>query len=134
MNVLEIQEWLESIQHDIETVQLIIKENGHADIGIYHLHQAVEKYLKILFLLLEKEFPRIHFLDRLYSILIQDYSQLEKILSDIIFIDQYLPKLRYPTGDKLEHLDLIHCWDHYRNIEQVLKEILSNKIIKGGSK
>ncbi len=44
MKELEIAEWLETIKHDIETVKLILRENGHADIGIYHIHQAVEKY------------------------------------------------------------------------------------------
>ncbi|MFA5879846.1 MAG: HEPN domain-containing protein [Candidatus Margulisiibacteriota bacterium] len=128
MNVLEIQEWLETIKHDTATVELIIKENGYADIGIYHIHQAVEKYLKILFLLKTKDFPKVHFLDRLSSILIETYPQIEQILKELLFIDKFLPKLRYPVSDKLEKENLLECWSQFQKIQTVIKKIISENL------
>ena len=39
----DIKEWLNLAAHDTDTVKLLIKEKGHADIIIYHVHQAIEK-------------------------------------------------------------------------------------------
>lgn len=41
MNDDEVQEWLDVATHDIDTVHLLIREKGHPDIIIYHIHQAV---------------------------------------------------------------------------------------------
>ena len=41
--------WLEVAKHDSETAQLILINKGYPDIGIYHIHQAVEKLFKALF-------------------------------------------------------------------------------------
>jgi HEPN domain-containing protein len=44
MNETDVKEWLTLASHDIETAELLIKQKGHADIIIYHIHQAIENY------------------------------------------------------------------------------------------
>ena len=46
MSSNEVDEWLEAGRHDIDTVHLLIREKGHPDIIIYHIHQGVEKMIK----------------------------------------------------------------------------------------
>ena len=44
MSAADCQEWITLANHDAETVDLLIKQKGHADIIIYHIHQAIENY------------------------------------------------------------------------------------------
>ncbi|OGB89714.1 hypothetical protein A2625_06300 [candidate division WOR-1 bacterium RIFCSPHIGHO2_01_FULL_53_15] len=48
MSEIDIKEWLILASHDADTASLLIKQKGHADVIIYHIHQAIEKLLKAL--------------------------------------------------------------------------------------
>ncbi|MCK5558975.1 MAG: HEPN domain-containing protein, partial [Thermoplasmata archaeon] len=41
-----VNEWLERANHDFQVAKLLFKENHYFDIALFHIHQAVEKYLK----------------------------------------------------------------------------------------
>ncbi len=40
------EEWFERGKRDIETARLLFEHKGYADVIAYHIHQAIEKYLK----------------------------------------------------------------------------------------
>jgi len=127
MNANELEHWLEVAKHDADTAKLIIDNNGHADIGIYHIHQAVEKLLKAIFVFDNKNPPKIHHLDQLLNMLIDRHTQLIDISKDIITVDSYLPKLRYPVSEKLDDSDLLKCWTSFNAIQNALMIIITNK-------
>ena len=61
------QEWFERGDHDIETARMIIQGNGFTDMSAFHIHQAIEKYLKGFLVFHQKKPPRIHELDILLT-------------------------------------------------------------------
>ena len=71
-------EWFERGQHDLETTQLILNHSGHTDTAAYHVHQAVEKYLKGYLMLYGKKPPRIHELDTILNLII-DFDEVDSI-------------------------------------------------------
>ena len=73
MREADITEWIRLANHDIDTANTLIKEKGHADVIIYHIHQAIEKLLKALLIKSNKKIEKIHYLDRLLADLINDY-------------------------------------------------------------
>lgn len=55
------------------------------------------------------------------------YPEINIILREIMFIDKYLPKLRYPVSDRLIDIDLINCWENFQKIEITMKNIISKE-------
>ena len=41
-----VEEWIERAEHDLEAAQLLLDWEAHSDIVLFHIHQAIEKYLK----------------------------------------------------------------------------------------
>ena len=123
MNEQEIKLWLEVAQHDADTAQLIITNKGHADIGIYHIHQAIEKLLKALYLSVNIQPPRVHFLDQLVSQLEFHFPKIVNSIDNIILIYKYLPKLRYPNSDQIKFDELLDCWDAFAQIKKTIDSI-----------
>ncbi len=66
-------------------------------------------------------------MDKLSSDLMKAYPEINIILREIMFIDKYLPKLRYPVSDRLIDIDLINCWENFQKIEITMKNIISKE-------
>jgi HEPN domain-containing protein len=120
MNEYELSEWLEVATHDIDTVRLLIRENGHPDIIIYHIHQAVEKLLKTIILRSGALFEKSHRLDKLLGHAITSYPDLIHIKDAVLEIDFYMPKLRYPAGERIEAHTAVRLFEVYSSIEEIL--------------
>jgi HEPN domain-containing protein len=120
MNSSELLEWLEVAKHDSDTVHLLIRENGHADIIIYHIHQAVEKLIKALLIKSNAAFEKSHRLDKLLGKALLYYPDLITIKDQILEIDYYMPKLRYPAGEKIEFATAMRIYKLYLSIEEQL--------------
>ena len=41
-----VKEWIERGKHDLEVAKILIAEEEYSDVVLFHIHQAVEKYLK----------------------------------------------------------------------------------------
>jgi HEPN domain-containing protein len=121
----DFNEWLELANHDTDTVKLLIKEKGHADIIIYHVHQAIEKLLKAMLIKAGETFDRTHFLDKLLAGAIGKYSELAKYEADVLAINLYLPKLRYPYGDVIEFSEAEEVNCKFIKIRQAMLSLLS---------
>ncbi len=117
-------EWVRLAGYDIETVELLIKNNGRAEIIIYHIHQAIEKLLKAIILKNNLKVERVHFLDKLLSMIIKKYPELKNVEDEILEINLYLPKLRYPYGDQIEFYEAKYIYTKFKKIHNILTKIL----------
>jgi len=101
--IKQAMEWLGRGSHDIETAQLLYDNRGHIDSIAFHIHQALEKYLKGYLIFFGKKPPKIH--------------DLGSLLNHIIFLDDsfagyrdlcekstlYYIDSRYPPGPLIEY-------------------------------
>ena len=95
---MQAEEWFERGRHDIETAQLLYDERGHTDSIVYHIHQALEKYLKGYLVLHGKRPPRIHELDTLLNRITTFDSGLVGFLELCEKASRYYIEARYPPG------------------------------------
>ncbi|MFQ5863314.1 MAG: HEPN domain-containing protein [Candidatus Brocadiales bacterium] len=119
--------WFERGAHDIETAQLLHDRQGYTDIIAFHIHQAVEKYLKGYLVFNDKKPHDTHEL----KLLIKEAAKLDQGLSEYVeFCDRvtrYYVQECYPTGPLIEYSyqelakDLEEAW----NLTNRIKEILS---------
>ena len=101
MSDKELLEWLYLAEGDKETADFLYKESGRPEIIIYHYHQALEKYFKYFLLSNKQEISKMHSLDKLLSDIVKISPEYINIKQDVLLINSYLPKLRYPYGDRL---------------------------------
>ena len=101
MSDKELLEWLYLAEGDKETADFLYKESGRPEIIIYHYHQALEKYFKYFLLSNKQEISKMHSLDKLLSDIVKISPEYIEIKQDVLLINSYLPKLRYPYGDRL---------------------------------
>jgi HEPN domain-containing protein len=123
----EVRAWLEVFNHDIDTVRILLKEKGHADIIIYHIHQAVEKLLKAVLVKNNAAVEKIHRLDKLLNKAIAYHPELNEIADEVLEIDFYMPKLRYPAGEHIEFDTAVKLFNKYQKIEKVLLHYADEK-------
>ncbi len=116
-------EWYFYAKSDFDQVlDMMKKANPHYHIGIYHLHQSVEKLLKLLIMIhaRQEEPPRTHDLLKLSIKAAESFSEIVSYQDSLIDLHEYLPRLRYPTGDRITHDDLEIC---FAKVEPVLKAL-----------
>ncbi len=41
-----VEEWFERGKHDLEVARFLLTEEEYSDVVLFHIHRAVEKYLK----------------------------------------------------------------------------------------
>ncbi|OHB95876.1 MAG: hypothetical protein A3I59_01855 [Planctomycetes bacterium RIFCSPLOWO2_02_FULL_50_16] len=114
--------WFERGTHDIETAQLLLDKQGYTDIIAFHIHQAVEKYLKGYLVFNGKRHHDTHEL----KLLVKAAAELDQGLSRHVgFCDRitrYYVQECYPSGPLIEY--------SYQELAQDLKEAweLTNRI------
>ncbi len=118
--------WFERGAHDIETAQLLVDKQGHTDIIAFHIHQAVEKYLKGYLVFNGKKPHDTHEL----KLLVKEAAKLDQGLSGHVgFCDKvtgYYVQECYPTGPLVEYSyqelagDLREAWDLTNRIKEIL--------------
>jgi HEPN domain-containing protein len=124
MNENELNQWVTLALHDAETAQLLIHESGYPEIIIYHMHQAIEKYLKALLVKAGHTVRRTHHIDVLLSELIQTYPSLKEIEEPVLFLHTYSPRLRYPSGDTLQSSDVDIITPKFQQILATIRSVI----------
>ncbi len=120
--------WFERGSHDIETARLLLDKQGYTDIIAFHIHQAVEKYLKG-YLVFNGKRPRdTHEL----KLLITEAAQLDGGFATHAGlcdkITGYYVQECYPTGPLIECSyqelagDLREAWDLTNRIKEILSK------------
>ncbi len=41
-----VREWIERGKHDLDAAKILLRERGYFGVVVFHIHQAIEKYLK----------------------------------------------------------------------------------------
>ena len=117
-------EWFERGRHDIDTAQLLYDERGYADIIVYHIQQALEKYLKGYLVLRGKKPPKIHELDTLLNQVVVFDKSIINFLELCEKASRYYIEDRYPPGPPVDYeydeikTDLKKAWELTRSIEK----------------
>ena len=72
------QDWFTKARQDVRTVEILLREEGDAEVAGFHLQQATEKYLKGYLLSQGWELQRIHNLEVLLNAAICFDPELER--------------------------------------------------------
>jgi HEPN domain-containing protein len=93
-----VEEWLEKAKHDLETANLLLDKKGYPDVVVFHIHQAVEKYLKGFLINKGWKLRKIHDIETLLS----EAIRFDKYLEDYLDFGRKLTAFyygeRYPVG------------------------------------
>lgn len=119
---MQADEWYERGRHDIESAQLLYDERGYTDTIAFHIHQALEKYLKGFLVLHGTKPPKIHELDTLLHHAAAFDQRLIEYLELCEKASRFYLSDRYPPGppvvyeyDEIRH-DLDLAWELIRRI------------------
>ena len=92
------EEWFEKGDHDLETAQLLYDECGHSDSIVFHIHQAIEKYIKGYLVLNGRRAQRIHELDALLAQIADFDDSLGEFIGFCEKASRFYIESRYPLG------------------------------------
>jgi len=100
----EYKDWIKKGDEDFEVAKLLFKESDFMDTVGYHLHQAIEKYLKGFLLFSNTDYPLIHNL----VLLLQQCSEFDKEILDYSEecerLNTYFIKAKYPSDPPTSYL------------------------------
>jgi len=106
----KLSEWLERVKEDLISAKILL--TSHETVyaaSVFHSHQAVEKTLKSYLFKEGYQIPKTHNLMRLLAVIIEGDTFLTENIASIQRLDNYYPRLRYPTGDKISKEDAVLC-------------------------
>ncbi|MBI4994146.1 HEPN domain-containing protein [Candidatus Peregrinibacteria bacterium] len=92
------EEWLKKADEDERSIMAILKENGAPSTACFLSQQMAEKYLKALLLFHDKNFPKIHDLLELETLLLDKDPQIQTLHKQLEILNRYYIETRYP-GD-----------------------------------
>ena len=112
-------EWVEMAGHDLNSATILFNENGYPDIIIYHCHQCVEKTIKAILIKQNTPFEKTHKLDLLIQLV--KHNLFDKFKDDILYLDGFRTKTRYPFGDTISTKQAGQCVTICRKIYEAVK-------------
>ena len=92
------QEWLKKVEEDEFAGKEILDGKQFPAPACFHFQQVAEKSLKALLIFYGKEFPKIHDLIALASIIESIAPDIKNHRKDLEFLNRYYIETRYP-GD-----------------------------------
>jgi len=98
-------EWFLFAHKNLETAQLLMRENHYTDVIAFDLQQAIEKALKAVYAYNNENVPRIHSLDVLfnYASAFIPFSNVD--IKQLFTVSDYYISERYP-GPKFSMPDI----------------------------
>lgn len=92
-----VNSWVEKADEDLEYARISLVEGLEFYPQIcFHLHQAVEKYLKAYIITSELDFQKIHDLSRLVKICGQKDNEFNQFFDRVMDLNTYYIETRYP--------------------------------------
>jgi HEPN domain-containing protein len=89
-------EWLVFARRNLETAQLLIRENHYTDVIAFDIQQATEKALKAVYAYNNESVPRIHALDVLFNYANTNIQFKNIDIKQLLTINDYYIAERYP--------------------------------------
>ncbi|KKM80785.1 hypothetical protein LCGC14_1336350 [marine sediment metagenome] len=93
-----VKEWLERGKNDLETAKILISKVDFFDVILFHIHQAVEKYLKGFLIFHGWTLIKIHDLEVLITEAIRFENFFQKYLDFGRKLTAFYLEGRYPPG------------------------------------
>lgn len=93
-----VKEWMERGSHDLEAAKILFEEEKYFDVVLFHLHQAVEKYLKGFLIHKGWVLKKIHDLELLITEAVNFDVQFQKYLDFGRRLTAFYYEERYPPG------------------------------------
>ncbi|MEK6557999.1 MAG: HEPN domain-containing protein [Candidatus Margulisiibacteriota bacterium] len=121
-----LREWIRYAETDLKSAELQMDREGLYHISVYQSHQAVEKIIKA-YLVQKKieEVPKVHDLRKLVIFSKQFGLDLSSQKMDILELDSFFPKLRYPFGDEISSDDAHRCFKIAFELVEMIKSSMN---------
>jgi len=120
------QDWFAKARQDVRTVEILLREEGDAEVAGFHLQQAVEKYLKGYLPSKGWELERIHNLETLLNEAVRFEPGLERFRKLCEEATDFYTLERYPffasPGVTLKDINrlLPLLWQLIKQIERLV--------------
>lgn len=112
------QEWFDKADEDELSINAILTEKGAPSTACFLSQQMGEKYLKGFLVFHEKEFPKIHQLEKLLNMCKEIDNSFEVLKDDAVLLSEFYVETRYP-GDVPEGFS----WNDARKAFESAKKI-----------
>ncbi len=89
-------EWLEIAGRNLETADVLLKQDHYTDIIAIEIHQTIEKSFKAVLAFHGVRIPKIHDLIYLYELCNKHIDIPEAFIDDLLAINDYYETERYP--------------------------------------
>ena len=89
-------EWLEIAGRNLETADLLLKQDHYTDIIAIEIHQTTEKSFKAVLAFHGVKIPKTHDLIYLYELCNKHIEIPESFIDDLLAINDYYETERYP--------------------------------------
>lgn len=125
---LNVTSWIESATDDELFSKSILKHRDAPPSGVcFHSQQMAEKYMKGLVIFYKKEFPKIHDLLRLETLILEIEPLIKEIHKDLELLNRYYSETRYP-GDFEEFTweDAEKAYESAENIKNFVFSRINN--------
>ena len=120
-------EWTKKGEHDLETATLLHSENHYTDIIAFHIHQAVEKYLKAYLLFNGWKLEKIHDLVKLKAELEESGLDLSNYELQVEKINEFYIESRYPLSSVTDY-SKAEITESLSAAQDIIKEIIKKSL------
>jgi HEPN domain-containing protein len=119
-----VKEWLERGKHDLEVAKILLAEEEYTDVVLFHIHQALEKYLKGFLISKGWGLKKIHDIELLITEVMSFDDKYQKYLDLGRELTAFYYEARYPPGPITSYLkeELKEILDEAEGIIDKLKE------------
>ena len=93
-----VKEWFERGKHDLEVANILLAEDEYSDVVLFHIHQAVEKYLKGFLIYKGWGLKKIHDIELLITEAMSFDDEFQKYLDLGRELTAFYYEERYPPG------------------------------------
>lgn len=123
---LKYREWFNTAQKDLKAAKILYENNADNGLVLFHLQQAVEKYLKGYLIYKTGFFQEGHSLIKLCKKAAVYDKGFRKFIKDCAILNGYYIETRYPSEDPLiaEDDDVKEGLKFTKNIISFIESIL----------
>jgi HEPN domain-containing protein len=93
-----VNEWFERGERDFEVAKFLLSEEKYSDVVLFHIHQAIEKYLKGFLIYKGWKLKKIHDIEVLITETINFKKEFQKYLNFSRKLTAFYIEERYPPG------------------------------------
>ena len=93
-----VNEWFERGKEDLEVARILLANEEYLDVAVFHIHQAVEKYLKGFLIYGGWELKKVHDLESLVTEAVNFDDKFQEYLDFGRKLTAFYYEERYPPG------------------------------------